>query len=184
MFCSFGVSSVATIATFHTNKSALTVVGNPDQDVYYIHELQMESGYEYDPLKSKILEELPGLILSLLHVAPDILAFFPEPLIFTPDVSQEERNQILRDIAVDKVDSAFERITDKKTDKQDSGNLVKFADAYQFSDDEIKIVMGRRNSASSYPEQAKDLEEYAFYEANGSKEVGNSRLLYKYVGRG
>jgi hypothetical protein len=47
--------------------------GNPDQDVYYIHELQMESGYEYDPLKSKILEELPGLILSFLHVAPDIL---------------------------------------------------------------------------------------------------------------
>ena len=43
-------------------------------------------------------------------------------------------------------------------------------------------LMRRRHSGSSYPEAAKDKEEYAFYATNGFVEANDSRLLYKYVG--
>jgi hypothetical protein len=158
--------------------------GDPEQNVYYIHELQMESGFDYGSLKSRIIKELPGLIFSLLHVAPDILAFYPEPLDFTPDPSEAERLQILQSIVADKVDSAIGSIAGKRKDTNEEENISKLADAYQFSDDELKFAMRRRSSSSSYPEQAKDQKEYAFYEANDFEEVGNSRLLYKHVGRG
>jgi len=43
--------------------------------------------------------------------------------------------------------------------------------------------MVRRHSGSSYPEEAKNKDEYAFFEANGFEEVGDSRLLYKCIWR-
>ncbi|ADY55587.1 hypothetical protein Sgly_1273 [Syntrophobotulus glycolicus DSM 8271] len=52
-----------------------------------------------------------------------------------------------------------------------------------FSKDELNFIMRRRYSGSSYPEDAKDKKEYAFYKANGVEEAGVNRLLYKYVGR-
>lgn len=59
--------------------------------------------------------------------------------------------------------------------------MINFGDAYQFTEDELNMVMGRRHSESSYPEKAKDRKEYEFYEANGFEEIGDSRLLYKYI---
>jgi hypothetical protein len=47
------------------------------------------------------------LILSFLHVAPDILAFYPAPLEYTPDPAKEERYQILQSIAAQKIDIAI-----------------------------------------------------------------------------
>lgn len=153
--------------------------GDPAQDVYYIHELKMEPEYDYAPLKSKILKELPYLILSFFHAAPNIIAFYPSPMEYTPDPLQEEREQLLRGIAADKIDSSLGKITGEKSDNEINGNIVKFSDAYKFSEDEIKFVMGRRYSGSSYPEDAKNKDEYSFYEANGFEEMGDSRLLYK-----
>ncbi|MGE5391281.1 MAG: hypothetical protein ACM3PE_09495 [Deltaproteobacteria bacterium] len=60
--------------------------GDPCLDVYYIRELMMEAGYDDTLLKSRIIAELPGLILTFCHVAPDILAFYPAP----PERSEEE----------------------------------------------------------------------------------------------
>jgi hypothetical protein len=157
--------------------------GDPEQDVFYIHELQMESGNDDAPLKGRILDELPGLIFSFLHIAPDILAFYPAPLEYTPDPAEEERYQILQNIAAQKIDSAIGAIIGEQPAEQPGGNVLKFADAYRFSEDELKFVTRRRYSGSSYPDEAKDLKEYAFYQANGFEEVGNSRLLYKFAGR-
>lgn len=158
--------------------------GDPEQDVYYIHELKMEPGYDDALLKSKIINELPGLILTFFHVNPDLLAFYPAPLEYAPDPNVEVRYQVLQNIAAQKVDSAIGAIIGDPSKKLEPNNIVKFGDAYQFTKDELNLVMRRRHSGSSYPAEAKDREEYAFYEANGFEEVGNSRLLYKYVGRG
>jgi hypothetical protein len=154
--------------------------GNPEQDVFYIHELQMENGYDINPLKSRIIEELPTLILSLLHVSPDILAYYPSPLEYMPAPIQEERKEILRSIAAKKMDTVAEKIAGKKQAKHQE-NVVNFSDIYQFTDDELNFVMGRRYSGSSYPGEAKNKEEFEFFEANGFFEMGNSRLLYKCI---
>lgn len=155
--------------------------GDPYQDVYYIHEFNMEAGYDDARLKSRIIKELPGLIFKFSHIAPDILAFYSAPLKYTPDPDKEARYQALQSICAQKITSTFGAIFEEKQNKKD--NIIKFGDAYQFSEDELNMVMGRRHSCSSYPETAKNKDEYAFYEANGFKEVSDSRLLCKYVGR-
>ncbi len=155
--------------------------GDPYQDVYYIHQLRMESDYDDVLLKSRIIKELPRLIFKFSHVVPDILAFYSAPLEYTRDPDKEARYEALQSIHSQKISSIFDGIMGEKQKEKD--NIVKFGDAYRFTDDEINIVMGRRHSDSAYPEEAKNKDEYAFYEANGFEEVGNSRLLCKYVGR-
>lgn len=154
---------------------------NPYQDVYYIHDLAMEDGYKDDVLlKSRIIDELPVLILKFLHVAPDILAFYPLPLEHEPDPDEEVRYNALQNIKAQKISSALASLSDEQPEEK--SNVINFGDAYKFSEDELNMVMRRRYSGSSYPEAAKDKDEYAFYATNGFIEANDSRLLYKYVG--
>lgn len=155
--------------------------GDAYQDVYYIHELKMEAGYDEAPLKSRIIKDLPRLILKFCHVSPDILAFYSAPLEYPLDPDKEARYKALQIIHSQKMSSIFDGIIGEKQKEKD--NIVKFSDAYKFTEDEINIVMGRRHSGSSYPEEAKNKDEYAFFEANGFEEAGDSRLLYKCVWR-
>ena len=156
--------------------------GEPYQDVYYIHEFKMIPKYDNEFLKSRIIEEFPGLILKLLHVAPDIITYYPAPLEYELDSDKESRYDNLQAIVAQRLDSLTNRINDDEKEKQNNDKKVlKFGDIYRFSDDEINYIMGRRYSGSSYPEEAKDKEEYDFYENYGFREVGDSRLLYKEV---
>jgi hypothetical protein len=154
--------------------------GDSYQDVFYIHELNMEASYDDAVLKSRIINELPRLILSLFHVAPDLLAYYPMPLEFTPDLDQKARYEALQNIAMQKMERAFDA-SNKGLNRKEDGKILRFGDAYQFSADELNLVMRRRHSGSSYPEDAKNKKEYAFYTENGFEEVGDSRLLYKLV---
>ena len=156
--------------------------GDPYQDIYYIHEFKMLPNYDNEFLKNRIIEELPGLILKLLHVVPDIIAYYPAPLEYEPDPDKESRYDTLQAIVAQRLNSLTNSIDVDEKEKQDiDKKMLKFGDIYQFSDDEINYIMGRRNSGSSYPEEAKDKKEYIFYESHGFQEVGDSRLLYKEV---
>ena len=155
--------------------------GDAYQDVYYIDELKMETSYNDASLKSRIIEELPTLIFTLFHVTPDLLAFYPAPLEYTPDPSKRAKYQALQGIAAQKIDSAIDAITTKGAKKQEDEKTLNFAAVYQFSEDELNLIMRRRYSGSSYPKEAKDMKEYDFYEANGFQEAGDSRLLYKHI---
>jgi hypothetical protein len=154
--------------------------GDPFQDVYYIHEFIMESDFNQVDLKHKILNELPDMVLDLFHVRPSVLAFYPAPLEYESDKVKGERDLLLHQIAADKVDSVIGKASQNNI-SNDKNNISKFSDAYEFTDDEINIVMGRRNSGSTYPVEAKDKTEFDFYEANGFAEMDDSRLLYKLV---
>lgn len=155
--------------------------GDPYQDVYYIRELNMIPGYDDELLKSKILDELPKIIISLLHVTPEVIAYYPSPLEYERDLNEAKRSQALHFFAAQKMEAEAKRMNLYDEDVSDDNKIINFGDAYRFSDDELKIIMGRRHSRSSYPEEAKDKTEFTFYEANGFIEVGDSRLLYKYA---
>lgn len=154
--------------------------GDPYRNVFYIHELEMESGWDDAELKAKIIKQLPWLILSFHHVMPDILAFYPAPLAHAPNTAEEERYKILQQIAAQKIERALTPEAKKPLGKGED-NLLSFAEFYQFNEDDMKFVTRRRYSGSTYPETAKDLQEYIFYEANGFEELGDSRLLFKVV---
>lgn len=156
--------------------------GDPEQNVYYIHEFKMISEYSNDILlKSKIINELPNLIFTFLHVRPELLAYYPAPLEHSPDVNVEARYEALQNIAIQKLDTALHSVDEDNPNKKSSNNIVKFGDVYQFTEDELNLIMRRRHSGSSYPEEAKDRDEYEFYEKNGFEEVGDSRLLCKHT---
>ncbi|WP_312281289.1 hypothetical protein [Oscillibacter sp.] len=160
--------------------SALTDVGepldlDPEQNVYYIHEFNIEHDCNDMQLKSSILENLSGVVLKLLHVAPDIIAFYPTPLEYECDAGEEERYQTLQSIAVQKMDAVCANKEKIET------NIIQFGELYQFSEDEMNMIMRRRYSGSSYPQKAKNMQEFDFYEMNGFQEAGNSRLLYKLI---
>lgn len=59
---------------------------------------------------------------------------------YTPNLSQQGRHQVLQNITADKIDSIFEKNTGEEIAEQDVRNIVKLADAYQFSDSELNFV--------------------------------------------
>lgn len=153
--------------------------GEPFLDVFYIHEIELVESMQGQGLGSRILQELPCLCRELLHVVPDILAYYPAPT--ESDWGEDsEREFLLRSIAAEKVANA---LTPKKRGKgrKKASNILSFADKFRFSDDEIKMVMGRRYSGSSYPEALKNERLIAFYHKNGFQELGDTRLLYTYT---
>lgn len=145
-------------------------------DVYYIHELNMESDFDNAQYKQKVLELLPMAVLNLFCTYPDYLAFYPEPLPYAPDIAKQEQCQRLQQIAADKIDSTFGFATTESDNR-----VLKFSDAYQLDDNEIKMVMRRRVPGQSYPKEAKDKNEFSLYEGSGFQEVGETRLLCKRV---
>lgn len=150
-----------------------TETGDPCLNVYYIHELKMEEGYEDAALQARLLKELPGLILTFAHVAPDILAIRPAPTGDFEDPEKAARHQALQSAATQKLSIAYHPIFGQQVQ-----GLSKEAAP------QTEPVIGKRHAAFSYPEEAKNGEEFSFYQRNGFKEAGDSRLLYKYVGRG
>ena len=92
--------------------------GDPYQDIYYIHEFKMLPNYDNEFLKNRIIEELPGLILKLLHVAPDIIAYYPAPLEYEPDPDKEFRYDTLQAIVAQRLNSLTNSIdVDEKENK-------------------------------------------------------------------
>lgn len=147
---------------------------DPAQDIFYIHEFSINEGFSEPKLKARILAELPVLCLRLFHVAPDLLAFYPSPQPYDIDESDKARERVAVELVRQKLDLAFDDTTDSEP-----SNVIEMAAVREFSEDEISMVMGRRRPGVSYPESAKDEYEFEFYMANGFKESGNSRVLYK-----
>lgn len=149
--------------------------GDPYQDVFYIHKFSMKKGYNNVKIRSSIIQELPYIILSLLNVFPNILAFYSAPIKYTPDPQKEKKRAILCEIVRQKMDAQPIQQESKK-----NNGVLSFGSAYKLSDDEINMIMGKRSSNTpGYPEEDKNKKEFKFYESNGFTEIANSRLLYK-----
>ncbi len=167
-----------TISALQDSSGPLNPIdGEPYQDVYYIHRFELIMDYDDVELKSNIINELPNLIFTLLHVKPDILAYYPSPLEYSVDSAFNDRQMALQHIVMQKLSVPNKGDSNENNKRK----IVDFGRKYRFSEDEMNIIMGRRNSESSYPEEAKDLKEFEFYIINGFKEAGDSRLLYKCV---
>lgn len=95
------------------------------------------------------------------------------------DEDDKARKLAVMELSRKKLDAAFSDMIERE-DKL-SKNVIEFGTVRDFSDDELNIIIGRRRAGKSYPESAKDLKEFEFYEANGFIEAGDSRLLYKQV---
>lgn len=136
--------------------------GDPYQNVYYIHELAMEEGYGDQYLVSRIIKELPGLVLTFCHVVPDILAFYPAPADLIPD---EENEAITQEVPgpIPGPTIEYHPIFGQqlRLDKRE-GSDVRLVEASDFAGSAYSI-------------------NYEVFAKVGFKEVGDSGVLYKYV---
>lgn len=166
--------------------SALQDVGGPlndasgdsTQNVFYIHEIKMDE--HNDEMEARIINELPYLLRDFLHVEPEILAYYPSPMESDWEPENAERDFTLRTYAMNQVARHLDAggLNTNVADNHDK-KVVQFTGDYHFSEDEIKMVMGRRNSGSGYPENLKNRDEWDIFERAGFEEAGDSRLLYK-----
>ena len=140
---------------------------DPAQNVFYIDEFSCDT----KKIKAVILKRLPWTILKLMHVLPDILAFYPTPNEFERE--EDERYNALQHIVRQKMENIIEK------DQKEKSTIIPFGANYPLTGDEVNMLMGRRNSRSGYPEQAKNNKEFQFYEKSGFKEYSDSGLLYK-----
>ena len=150
--------------------------GNSMQNVFYIHEIEMVE--HDDNIKKRIIDELPFLLRDFLHVEPGILAYCASPIESDWEPENAERSFELQKYAANQFARRFGYDSDEQT-TQSNKKVVPFLGNYQFSDDEIKMITGRRNSSSVYPEYLKKKDEWDLFESAGFEEAGNSRLLYK-----
>lgn len=153
--------------------------GDPDQDVYYIQELDIVSEFKDDlKLKSLILSEIANLIFAFLHVTPDLVVYYPTKLEQTQEVVTDERYDVLHQIANQKMKATMNKMFNSghDTDENSKSNVISFGDAYEFSEDEYDVLYGK-DTDPPYPEEEKDEDEYTIFELNGFEEIGESRLL-------
>lgn len=153
--------------------------GDPYQDVFYIHTIEFETGYQNLRLKKRIVKEIPDILLSLENVRPTVLAYYPSPLEDQEeDEAYQEKSRILSALACDKVEARIPHGLNDASEEPDSKRVKRFGQYYRFTDDEVNIVLGRRNSYSYYEETRKNLPEFHFFESCGFQEIGDSRLLF------
>ncbi len=128
-------------------------------DVFYIESITLS-----DPeALPTLLEELPEIVLTHMHVKPDILCFYPAPL----PHEKSRLDQLKEELA-----------------------MIAFADAMQaeegkphlvLSEEQLNIVMGRRNAGASYPEEYADPQQWVPFLNAGFREWRRTRVLYKIV---
>lgn len=159
--------------------------GDPFQDVFYIDEIEVEETFgKYElALMDRILKELPYLIKRFLHQDPHIIVYYPAPT--NEDWYEEPQNRLaVSSLLMEKVAKKLDGILGNETENGNTsetvsgdGKIKRFPGEYNFSEDDINYVLGRRMSDAAYPEEMKDKRLFDLYEQNGFREINQTRLL-------
>ncbi len=177
------------------NISALSLFEDQG-NIYYVDSIDIEPAYQFKNDETSIIVGLLANILSFINdivnedeimagsekeeriinggsCCIDTIAFYPRALPY--DYSMQQKQTDLACSLVSQIRNAgFERTFNPD------------AEATEESDIQIKVTpelylraAGMRVSGDTYPEEAKNREEWDLLEAAGWYECGNSRLLYK-----
>lgn len=159
--------------------------GDSYRDVFCIDEIEIAEEYkEHDlVLIDRILKELPYLIKRFMHQTPQIIAYYPAPT--KNDWYEQPHNRLaVSGLLMEKVDKMFTAIRQPEADDEatvkhisEDGKIKRFPGEYNFNEDDINYVLGRRKSDDAYPEELKDRRIFELYERNGFGEINETRLL-------
>lgn len=111
----------------------------------------------------EILENLSDMLFTHCHVYPDIISVYPEP--------REHHENLYDKINKDIAQIAYADIINRKENVTDEPRLA-------LSDEQINILLGKRNSGDIYSEQYKDHEKWDPFENAGFQEWQNTRVLF------
>jgi hypothetical protein len=143
------------------------------QNVFYMTDFTFEL---HEQITIDLFNHLAETIFAHYHVYPDIIAYYPLPLEYTKTESESERLEILKANQQEYIAYQIDKIYGAEV-KQNS-NISQFSHYYSFSEEEHNLLNGYEAEGASYPESAKNKEEFSLFEKLGYQEFSNSRLLY------
>ena len=162
MLCDDMSADLSYVASSFISDDIIDLIIGVYADVYYLHELEMEKGYDDYDLKCHILDKLPYIIFSLYHVKPQYLAYYPLPLERTDGNALVPKHNV--SLKIDPKITA-DGLPENRTD-------------ILLNDNELDSLI---EGDAPYPTSAKDTELWKLYEDCGFEEIGNTRLLYKVI---
>ena len=142
------------------------------KNLFHITEMNVNDPDAIDPL----LEDLPLMLLTHLHVVPDLISYNPAPL----PHEKSKLEQVQEDLAM----LAYNE-TSKRLEKQIFGGQDEEEDddapQLMASPEQLNVAMGKRNAGESYAEEYIDTDAWQPFLENGFQEWGKTRMLYKIV---
>ena len=147
-------------------------------NIFYIHEVEFENEEFRDMLLTDILIDLPDIMFSHTNILPEMMIYYPRPLPY--DTRLMDIQKAIASETVSQVlarNAKLEAIQEDPTIDSDYDNEEPHL---ALSQDQINMVMGKRVEGDSYPESAKDLPLWGYYELAGFSEWKNTRVLYNF----
>jgi len=142
-----------------------------DDDVYYIHEIELFDEYQGFGYEKILLLQLPAIILEILHVFPTLLMYFPAP------INEDEPEH---DIEAEAILAHRMEYNIRKILNDDSNdNILMFPPIQEVSEKELNRQMGRRDAGNTVPEANRNKDLYELYESAGFEELGQTGWLCK-----
>ena len=139
-------------------------------DHFYIDEVHAVD----DALLPEILQVIPEMVFRHLHVYPELLSYYPEPLphgdLRTEQDKQFEENAKKTHAAI------MEMIFNGTYDKQNPQLTL--------TKEQMRVVQGMRQQGDSYPAEYIDKEHWETFLDAGFAEWNGTRVLYRFCDRG
>ena len=148
--------------------SALTEMYGPvdrenPPNIFWLANINMESNFASDDkLKAEILSKLPQVLATHNKVFPDMITFYSVPLPYEEPAYIKERNLA----GEAKFAAKVEEVIAISYDGKDPSEVPA---AEPLDPAQANHVLGRRNKDEDYPEEAKNREEWNFFENIGFK---------------
>ena len=145
---------------------------NEDSNLFHITEFKVSEAVDAKEVR-KLLSELPDIIFTHMHVMPNIISVSPAPL----PHEKSKLEQVQEGLAT----IAYHE-TAKRVDAQIFGDDYEAAPdepQLEISQEQLNIVMGRRNEGDSYPERYVDKDAWKPFLDAKFTEWRKTRVLYK-----
>jgi len=140
-------------------------------DIYYIHEIELDSKYQGMGYEKTLLLQLPSIIVKMLQVLPTLLIYYPAPIMREEPERDLEAEAILMHRLRYNTQEIFK---EKKTD-----NISLFPPIREVPEREINRYLGRRNPGDAVPEAHRNQALYKLYKSAGFQEIGQTGWLCK-----
>jgi len=144
-----------------------------DDDIFYIHEIELKPEYKGFGYEKTLLLQLPSIIVKTLKVFPSLLMYFPELTQHSEPEIDADEDAILS--------HRMEYITQKIFKSENEDNIVWFPPKKELSEKTVNRYMGRRNPGDSVPRTHQNNELYKLYKSAGFKNAGQTGWLYKRI---
>jgi len=142
-------------------------------NIYYIHEVSISPEYQGMGYEKIILNQLPAIIVSFLHIFPDLLMYFPTPTKYDEPKRDEEAEAIL----MHRLEYRYKNIAKDKSES----NIRMFPPMREVPMEEVNRFLGRRNPKSEIPKENRNQELYKLYKSVGFEEIGKTGWLLKRI---